>query len=455
MFELTLDGQALKISSSGDGNSVVIADRNGNLNFVNRNREVVWKKEMKEGLCCVNITEKGDKIFFGGKDCRMTALNSNGNLEWEREIGKTIWSISTDSEGKYIAVGTGDSIGLYSSNGDKIWEYETDRAMIGISMSRGAEKIVACGDEFLFLIDRNGNLIFKQQKEDSLWDVDINEIGNKIYLGGWDKKIYCLNENGETVWNYQTGGYIRSLEALSDGKIIAGSHDKNAYVLSNNGELIKKNEFTNEVVCVAAAREREFLFAGSGEKIACFDIGGDVENRVNEYERNTEYRAVNEPVNEPEDGPVFNFGIFDGPLPDTSGFESYENSDVTESSTTGMQSVTEEGGEFSQFIADVGKEDVRTYLRLGHACWNEGRLERAKEHYQKATEINPEEPRGWHNLSVCEYYISLKANPNDYEGAIKKSYKTLEKSRMPEYSQAGKTLKILADILDAETELDD
>ena len=98
---------------------------------------------------------------------------------------------------------------------------------------------------------------------------------------------------------------------------------------------------------------------------------------------------------------------------------------------------------------------MRTYLRLGHACWNEGRLERAKEHYQKATEINPEEPRGWHNLSVCEYYISLKANPNDYEGAIKKSYKTLEKSRMSDYSQAGKTLKILADILDAETELDE
>ena len=130
MFELMLDGQALKISSSEDGNSIVIADRNGNLNFVNRDGDVVWKKEMKDGLCCVNITENGNKIFFGGKDCRITALDSNGNLEWEREIGKTIWSISTDPEGNYIAVGTGDSIGLYSSNGDKIWEYETDRSMI-------------------------------------------------------------------------------------------------------------------------------------------------------------------------------------------------------------------------------------------------------------------------------------------------------------------------------------
>ena len=51
MFELTLDGQALKISSSGDGKSIVIADRNGNLNFVNQNGDIVWKKEMKEGLC--------------------------------------------------------------------------------------------------------------------------------------------------------------------------------------------------------------------------------------------------------------------------------------------------------------------------------------------------------------------------------------------------------------------
>lgn len=455
MFELTLDGQALKISSSGDGKSIVIADRNGNLNFVNQNGDIVWKKEMKEGLCCVNITEKGDRIFFGGKDCRMTALNSNGNLEWEREIGKTIWSINTDPEGNYIAVGTGDSIGLYSSNGDKIWEYETDRAMIGISMSRGAEKIVACGDEFLFLVDRMGNLIFKQQKEDSLWDVDINEIGNKIYLGGWDKKIYCLNENGEPIWNYQTGGYIRSIESLKDGKIIAGSHDKNAYLISDNGELIKKNEFTNEVVCVAAARDANSLFAGNGGSVVFLDNNTNVESRINEYERDVGYNSVNETVKEPDVEPMFNFGIFDGPIPDTTEYESYGDSGISESTTMGTTTLKEEGGEFSQFIADVGKEDVRTYLRLGHACWNEGRLERAKEHYQKATEINPKEPRGWHNLSVCEYYISLKANPNDYEGAIKKSYKTLEKSRMSDYSQAGKTLKILADILDAETELDE
>ena len=446
MFEVMLDGQALKISSSGDGKSIVVADRNGNLSFLNENGNIIWKKELRDGLCCVSITERGDRIFIGGKDCRITVLNSKGNLEWEQEIGKTIWSISTDSEGRYIAIGTGDSIGLYSSNGKKIWEYETNRAMIGVAVSSAAEKIVACGDEFLFLIDRNGDVVFKQQKEDSLWDVDISEAGDKIYLGGWDKKIYCLNDRGELLWDYQTGGYIRSIEGLRDGRVLAGSHDKNAYLLSSGGELVSKTEFVNEVVCVSVAKNGSSLFAGGGEKVTGFTIGTNVERRIRDSEKITDAEAETEPM--------FNFGIFDGPLPDTTGFENYKTADFVESTDADPRSLNEEGGEFSQFIADVGKEDVRIHLRLGHVAWGEKRLERAKEYYQKATEIEPDEPRGWHNLAVCEYYISLKANPNDYVGAIKNSFKTLEKASKPEYAQAGKTLKILADILDIETESD-
>ena len=131
-------------------------------------------------------------------------------------------------------------------------------------------------------------------------------------------------------------------------------------------------------VCVSVAKNGNSLFAGNGEQINGFTIETNIGNTINRYERNTN-ETVNEPKTETE--PMFNFGIFDGPLPDTTGFENYESSSFSESSSTVNQSLTGEGGEFSQFIADVGKEDVRTYLRLGHACGSEGRLERAKEHY--------------------------------------------------------------------------
>ena len=54
---------------------------------------------------------------------------------------------------------------------------------------------------------------------------------------------------------------------------------------------------------------------------------------------------------------------------------------------------------------------MKNYLRLGNLAWSEKRYERAAEHYKRATEIDPEEPRAWHNLAICNYHLALKRNP--------------------------------------------
>ena len=62
------------------------------------------------------------------------------------------------------------------------------------------------------------------------------------------------------------------------------------------------------------------------------------------------------------------------------------------------------GGEFRKFASEIVKGDVKNYLRLGNLAWGEKRYERAAEHYKRATEIDPEEPRAWHNLAICNYH---------------------------------------------------
>ena len=241
MFELMLDGQALKISSSEDGNSVVIADRNGNLNFVNRDGDVVWKKEMKDGLCCVNITEKGNKIFFGGKDCRMTALNSNGNLEWEREIGKTIWSISTDPEGNYIAVGTGDSIGLYSSNGDKIWEYVYD--LNKLSLSSGGQILVK--HNIIYFVMPNGRIgaIDNIVGEPVDYSFLNNFLQKNILHYNYDTKLH-IHDNFLSLFEDNNILYTYDLDnekfLLFDKKIY---FVKSFYFLNNSLVVLENNNF--------------------------------------------------------------------------------------------------------------------------------------------------------------------------------------------------------------------
>ena len=62
-------------------------------------------------------------------------------------------------------------------------------------------------------------------------------------------------------------------------------------------------------------------------------------------------------------------------------------------------------------------------------------------------EINPDEPRAWHNLAVCNYHLALKRNPDDVEGAVESAFGPLEIAKEKggsEYTSVNKTLAFLA-----------
>ena len=159
--------------------------------------------------------------------------------------------------------------------------------------------------------------------------------------------------------------------------------------------------------------------------------------------------------------------MFDEPSPDTTEIlerddysidsSSSETKDYSsnyastyQSSRPSYQDSTENidrGGEYREFAAKVLKGDVKNYLRLGNAAWLEKRLERAAEHFRKATEIDPDEPRAWHNLAVCNYHLALKRNPDDVEGAVASAYEPLKIAKEKggsEYTSVDKTLAFLA-----------
>ena len=95
------------------------------------------------------------------------------------------------------------------------------------------------------------------------------------------------------------------------------------------------------------------------------------------------------------------------------------------------------------------KEDVRNYLRLGNVAWRGGRFARAAEHYERATQVAPDEPRGWHNLAVCHYYLARKSNPDDIEGAVRQAYEPLRSANRSDaqYGPALATLEYFAELL--------
>jgi outer membrane protein assembly factor BamB len=62
----------------------------------------------------------------------------------------------------------------------------------------------------------------------------------KVYVGSWDKKVYCLDATtGVKIWDYLTGLEITSSPAIVNGKVYIGSNDGKVYCLdaSTGGKL--------------------------------------------------------------------------------------------------------------------------------------------------------------------------------------------------------------------------
>jgi len=471
-FQIKTSDTIKCLSSSENGMKIAFGDNSGNIFLADNEGNIIWEKNIGEGTYGIAIMKDGNRVVCGGKDCKLRMFNSLGNVEWEINVGKSIWSLSVDPNGQVIVIGTGDSIAMFTESGTKLWEYDTRRAMVGVGVSRNGANVVACGDEFLYCLDSEGTLSWKKQRSDALWDVDIEKDNNAIIIGGWDCTIHSLDLQGNEVWNFETNGYVRSVRPLEDGGVLAGSHDHKIYKLNDKGEAMKIFDTESEIACVSTSLSNDLIYAGAGNSILGFDIHeGHVPEFSNEsIDVEQTDNEVNESPMSEEYEPMFGFGMFDEPSPDTTEILERDNyveneaptstrnySTNSENYTSNYQSSSptyqdnseniDRGGEYREFAAKVLKGDVKNYLRLGNAAWAEKRLERAAEHFRKATEINPDEPRAWHNLAVCNYHLALKRNPDDVEGAVESAFGPLEIAKEKggsEYTSVNKTLAFLA-----------
>ncbi len=470
IFNLEIAGPVICIACSEDGSRIAVGDRNGNLTLVDKTGSVIWEKHIDEGIHGLAIIGNGNKVICGGKDCKLRMFSSMGNIEWEQTIGKSIWSLSADPSGQNIAIGTGDSICMFTEGGLQVWEYPTNRAMVGSGISKNGSLVVGCGDEYLYCLDNEGNLKWEKQRSDSLWDVSVDRNGDTIFIGGWDEKIHCLDHSGIDLWSFDTGGYVRAVEPLENGGVIAGSHDNHIYRLSSSGELLESIKTEGEITCVCTSKETDIVIAGlfHSNKICAFGSNSNFEPIVQKPIESSS-PIIQEETNE-EYEPMFGVGMFDEPIPDTTGILNREEPVIEHNTSTNYSNQIERtptnnyyddtpkqntGGEFREFASEIVKGDVKNYLRLGNSAWIEKRLERAAEHYKRATEIDPEEPRAWHNLAICNYHLALKRNPENIKGAVQSAYEPLEMAKEKggsDYTAPDKTLAYFASQLGLEAE---
>jgi outer membrane protein assembly factor BamB len=98
-------------------------------------------------------------------------------------------------------------------------------------------------------------------------------VDGKVYIGSWDKKIYCLNATtGVKIWDYTTGLEITSSPAIVNGKVYIGSNDGKVYCLdANTGEKLWDYQTGVDVVSSPTIVDGNVYVGSRNHKVYCLD----------------------------------------------------------------------------------------------------------------------------------------------------------------------------------------
>lgn len=196
---------ASKSSPAVDKNLVFIGADTGNLHAFNRTTgKEVWKFKTRESVNGIHGSPGFDeeKVYIGAYDGWLYAIfKNNGSLAWETKIGDYI----------------GSSPCLYDGV-----------VYIGVEMAKPAGYLVGC-DIF------SGEEVFRSKEFGSHphSSPSIDPLRGYIFIGANDKRVYCYNITTKSeVWNYKTGGEIKSTPCIAGEALYITSWDNKLYCLN-------------------------------------------------------------------------------------------------------------------------------------------------------------------------------------------------------------------------------
>jgi outer membrane protein assembly factor BamB len=280
---------------------IIFGLEDGNLYCLTPKGEIKWKY-ITDGIISstptlININnDKNLEIVFSDRSGNVNVLSSIGRLIWSYQTGEMIdasaavGDIIGDGELEIVIGGLNNNIFVLNKEGELIWKYDTGNWVEGsaiiadINYDNKNEIIVGNGDGVLYAITTIKEIKFEnipqlrriEYKPEVLWQFETKQVDNigfinsplatdlndddrlEIICGAADGNIYCLNNDGKKMWNYNSQKQIYVTPAIADInrdnilEIIFGS-DNTLIAIDANGNLLWKKEFdmritTNPVI---------------------------------------------------------------------------------------------------------------------------------------------------------------------------------------------------------------
>ncbi|HTG95031.1 MAG TPA: PQQ-binding-like beta-propeller repeat protein [Pyrinomonadaceae bacterium] len=225
-------------SSPAYSNGVIyIGDLNGWLHAVNsKDGKKIWAfktgSEIKSSPVVV-----GDYVLIGSYDENLYCVSTrNGSLAWKFRTNGPVHSTPSISDGVAFIAGCDEQFrGIRISDGKEMFSLSSD-AYTGASPAlRGNAVYYGTFNNEVLMVDLlQHKVVWRYQHPQRQFPFYSSAAvtANRIVVGGRDKLVHGLDQNGKGAWTFATRARVESSPAIADGRVFVGSNDGRFYVLN-------------------------------------------------------------------------------------------------------------------------------------------------------------------------------------------------------------------------------
>lgn len=261
-------------------NEIIIATAGSKSN----SQKIIWYdfvngKENRDFEVCASVENEiisiGDNVFVSCTDGTLLLLNRNNNVVWRRNIPTKFYSNPSSDGEVIISAGIdGKVYCLDFKTGKIIWEFQSSSPIFSGTVIK--DNFVFFGNntgDFYKIDIKNGNQIWKyhcQSKITALPTID----DLHIYIGTLSGDIYALDmSDGKLVWRRNVGGVVNNSILAFANKLIVPILNRNVAILSKyDGNLLKNIEFPGRVKLSPVYVQNKIIFGCDDDLIIAYEI---------------------------------------------------------------------------------------------------------------------------------------------------------------------------------------
>jgi len=237
------------------------------LSLFSKERNLEWEKKVNGSINSLSISDDGKNICIGTEKGIIIDYNSAGNELWKHKVlGTSDGGICHSPDGKFIVVGSWDTVHFLGVDGKILWKFKLNKKIIDVSVSENGSFAVACTKSSIRFIGNDGNLISEKPNVNGFKNASIR--GNYVYAASLNY-IYIFNSKGEQLSSFETPENLIQINASSKEYISALSENK-VYVFSS---LMRPqvNMLTDSLI-IGEAKPLRFELINNGLKDLDFEL---------------------------------------------------------------------------------------------------------------------------------------------------------------------------------------